>query len=278
MPSILSSFLKSNHKRQWISWYLQKKFGRKIFGRTLDKYALRNIDGLYLILDNTSVVDQHLLKRGEWERSQIDVMTASFREYRNADSVFLDIGSYFGLYGLLAKKNGITEVHFVEPDQRNFSQLHAQLFLNEISSLVTVHNVAISNFIGESYFLHSEYIENGNRGRTGIASPGTKGSYVVNCTTLDSIFDFGEKIILIKMDIERNEVKALGGMTELVKKNRVFMQVESFEEEKDQFIFQVKNMGLRHIGSIYPDHYITNIDDKELSWFYEALNNNKQNN
>lgn len=79
------------------------------------------------LLDDSSFVDRRLITRGIWEEHQLDRMAQAFRSSTTLeDAVFLDIGAYWGLYAILAKKAGIPEVHVFEPDPRNRAQLHAQ--------------------------------------------------------------------------------------------------------------------------------------------------------
>ena len=67
--------------------------------------ALHECLGLNLLLDKSSLVDRCVIETGTWEPEQIAYvagLTELFRKFEKP--VFLDIGSYWGLYSFLAMK------------------------------------------------------------------------------------------------------------------------------------------------------------------------------
>ena len=58
----------------------------------------------------------------------------------------------------------------------------------------------------------------------------------------DEIIKFINKKLLIKIDVEGHEINALKGFKHLIKNNKIFMQIEIFDENKENiFNFLEKN-------------------------------------
>jgi hypothetical protein len=98
--------------------------------RTVDIYERL---GLTLLLDDSSLVDKSVIESGTWEPEQLAYVASLTERFRKFDhSVFLDIGSYWGLYSLLAMRSGVFEKQYAfEADRHNFAQLQSNIFLNK---------------------------------------------------------------------------------------------------------------------------------------------------
>jgi FkbM family methyltransferase len=224
--------------------------------------------GLKLLLDKTSVVDKCIIENGWWEPKQFEYFTSLWEYARNTDNMFLDIGAYFGLYSLKARQTGIfKEVYAFEADKYNYMQLQAQLFLNKITDIVSM-NKAISDKCRLGLSIASTSHPDKNRGGVGIVDEEStypeNSSFSVECITLDSMFSLvTNKTIVIKIDIEGHEARALEGMKNLILNNKVIMQVESMGSGK-HISKLVKELGLRLIKNIDEDNYYTNISEADL--------------
>jgi len=67
----------------------------------------------------------------------------------------------------------------------------------------------------------------------------------------------------IKMDIEGHEHKAIMGMKSLMTHNKVFLQVESFDENLADLRIIMDDLGMRELPKLadqYHDYYFTNMD------------------
>jgi FkbM family methyltransferase len=219
------------------------------------------------LLDQTSLVDQAMLVNGTWEATQIELMGRAYRWVNTQENpIFLDVGSYWGLYSMLAVRSHVEHIHAFEADPKNYSQLRSQLFLNDFVHKINVHHVAVSDQTGTLTFRPSEKIQDGNRGSTGVVAPETTDAITLNCVSLDDIFDLRGATIIGKLDVEGHEPAVLRGMARLVLQNRVFLQVEEFPEHHVATSTAAESVGLRCVHAITVDRYYTNIPDAELEW------------
>ena len=210
------------------------------------------------LLDHSSLVDRYLIKHGSWEKRQLERMTQAFRAAPTLDdAVFLDIGAYWGLYAIQAQKHGIPEVHVFEPDPKNRAQLYAQLFLNNLETAITVHPYAAYNREGTISFSRSNDIANGNRGGAGI-DRNEAADFAVPCQKIDSLFDYKDKFVFCKLDVESAELEALDGMKDLIANNKVFLQVETFPKNIAAYREHIQSLGLRFLERIEIDDYYQN--------------------
>ena len=238
---------------------------------SIENFTLCDRDGLTLLLDRTSMVDQFMIDRGHWESNHINLMREAVRKLLvPTNGVFLDVGAYWGLYAMRAVQEGAKEVHAFEPDPRNYAQLQAQLFLNDMLDAVSIHSLAASDAEGSTLFRKS--VQGQNRAGAGIPRGKKGGSVEVAKIRLDDMFDWNGRSIVVKMDVEGHEPFALRGMANLVKRNEVLLQAEVFDHDREATMAAAKEIGLRHILTVHVDRYLTNMSDQDLCWFYEKAN------
>lgn len=124
------------------------------------------------------------------------------------NTVFYDVGANVGFYSLLASVLvGQGRVFAFEPLPMNINYLKIHLALNKVRN-VDVLGVAVSDRVGESFFLQEETRSMGHLQN--------EGELRVQITTLDSLIQ-ANKIDppdYIKMDIEGEELLALRGASE----------------------------------------------------------------
>lgn len=223
---------------------------------------------LTLVLDKSSLVDKAIIEHGTWEPEQVSFFFGTMANFLGeSKTVFLDVGAYWGLYSLLAKRAGIGKIFAFEPDRHNFSQLQAQLFLNNATGDIKAVNKAISDKSGIVHFWDSRTHPSGNRAGSAVVPEGFhRPTYEVAATSLDEMLDLREHFIWIKLDVEGHEAKALRGMKNLVTNNQVLIQVEVFDVNKDAILPELEALGLHRVHAIYPDQYFTNMNDPRLSF------------
>ena len=222
--------------------------------------------GFQLILDRGSLVDRAVLDTGEWEPDRVAYMAWLTERIRIHNPTFVDVGSYWGLYSLLAHRSGaFRKIVAIEADRHNFAQLQANLFLNGAARTVTCINKAASDTDVPLKFRDSGSHADGNRGGSGVLPPASVlPSHKVEATTLDSLLQASGECILLKIDVEGFEVYVLRGMRETAAKNKVVMQIEIFDGQRDEVLPELMALGLRQIHAIHPDYYFTNIPADEL--------------
>jgi FkbM family methyltransferase len=217
-------------------------FGRRI-GNKLYKAAFPIYRPLYTVFKSyTDRAERYLLAR-----------------HLSHGSVVVDAGANIGIYSqFLAKCVGPAGmVHSFEPDLENFARLRAAL-----AGLpnVRVNRLALSDKTGDSLLYLSQQLNVDHR-----AYP-TEGemrrSVSIRSITLDDYFKPGERVDLIKMDIQGYELHALRGANRVLVDNPDIMLLLEFWpyglkqaggnwvdliaalEQKDMIIRQVSSDGL----------------------------------
>lgn len=223
--------------------------------------------GLRLLLDQDSMLDKRLVEAGEWEAEQVAYFGAMIERLRKKNPlVFLDIGSYFGLYSLIAHKScAFDQIHAFEADRHNFAQLQANLFLNRATKAVTSHNKAVGDKDGTLFMRDSTTHQDGSRAGVGVVdeASGFAGFHVPS-VAIDSALHLSGCHVMMKIDVEGFEASVLRGLTQTIADNKVVMQIEVYDENAEPAVAEIDRLGLRQIHGIYPDRYLTNMLPDEL--------------
>jgi FkbM family methyltransferase len=219
-----------------------------------------------LLLDKSSLVDRNIIENGSWEAEQTNFFMGLMGKFvGQKNSVFIDIGAYWGLYSLLALRYGVDTIYAFEPDRHNFAQLQAQIFLNGASGHIRPINKAVSISAATVRFWDSRTHPSGNRAGVGIVDKHfALPTYDVEAVSIDEHLQLEDATIGIKLDVEGHEPEALRGMTQTLKKNRVIMQIEVFDCNCDRILPLIETLGIREIKRISPDRYYTNMTVEQL--------------
>jgi FkbM family methyltransferase len=166
-----------------------------------------------------------------------------------------DIGANFGLYSLyFAVNSKITEVYAFEPVYRNFAQLCANIFMNEMDPIIRGHNLALSSTAGQ----RTIYIYPSSTGMSRFVPMSTEPiqeEEQVQVAVFDDLFSMRGKRAFVKCDTEGHEVEVILGMRNFLSNNGVFLQIEILQPKVCDFLF---GLGYRQIGKIGADIYFTN--------------------
>lgn len=164
------------------------------------------------------------------------------------NSVFLDLGAYNGDTATdFADKYTYKRIIAVEPDRRNFRKLTDNtLNINNI----TLYNALISNKD------ETVYLDN-NKGRG--AHESEKGKIPVDALTIDTIIKkeklSGNEQLVIKFDVEGNELKALEGAAKTIKEHNPLMFISCYHRSEDYFTIPLKVFELNDNYKLYMRHY-----------------------
>ena len=123
-------------------------------------------------------------------------------------SVVVDAGANVGIYSeFLSKCVGLTGVvHSFEPDPVNFARLYAALC--DVPN-VRLNQLAVSDKAAESLLYISKELNVDHRAYPTEGE--TRTAISIQSTTFDNYFQPGERVDLIKMDIQGYELRALLG-------------------------------------------------------------------
>ena len=210
--------------------------------------------GFLLLLDSASIVDRAVIKQGDWEPHLREKLFGyANRYFGDRDQVFIDVGSYFGLYAIHASRNaGFSSIYAFEADPLNFAQLQANLFLNRLVGRIEARNLFIDAASGHVEMTKSSAMS-GNRGGVGRYNE-KENQQIVRSAALDDILDFRDRRLVIKVDVEHAEFEVLKGMRRLLTENHVVLQIES--SLQDAIISACAALGLQYLESLH-DHYFT---------------------
>ena len=162
----------------------------------------------------------------------------------------LDIGAQFGYYSLLAaKRTGCDgKVYAFEPAPVNFKLLERNIQANGYGNIIH----AVQKGVGERHTTASLFLYEGSDSHGMYRHPNAsvKGTVLFECVTIDD-FIHGERVDVIKMDIEGNEPYALKGMERTVSENdRLIMFAELAPAnlrgagvEPESYLAQLENLG-----------------------------------
>ena len=161
---------------------------------------------------------------------------------------FLDLGAYNGdTATAFYEKHKPSKIIAVEPDRRNFRKLKENTaHINNIS----YYNALISDTDGTVYL-------DSNKGRG--AHESAEGKLEAEALTIDIIIkkerlpDDGQ--LVIKFDVEGNELKALDGAQETVRKYKPVMFVSCYHRSEDYFTLPLKVLEICPDYKVFMRHY-----------------------
>lgn len=143
--------------------------------------------------------------RDKWERKSIDLAKEA--------TLYLDIGGYNGIFGLLASKmNENIKVHIFEPNPLSVYVIYKNIELNKQSN-VTLHQAAVGDV---NELVPIKIRKNGSR----VDFTVKNNAIMLPCLTIDSLIGSLEikdfKKVVVKIDAEGFEKQCLDGMREFI--------------------------------------------------------------
>lgn len=176
---------------------------------------------------------------------------------RERVDLFLDIGANLGLYSaVLAARTTIPEIVAFEPDRGNRARLEETVAANGFGGRIRIEPCALGAEPGEAMIAEGPA---GNRGTSRLEEgdgPGEEGRlrYPVPVRRLDDLVERSGARILVKIDVEGYEPQVLAGMTRLLARNRVDLQIEAFGTGYEETL---RALGYVKRATIANDHFWT---------------------
>lgn len=156
------------------------------------------------------------------------------------DEIFMDLGAYDGdtVREFLSETDGkFRKIIAVEADEKNYKKLVEK---TSVIHKIETHNLAAWDKKDTLFFEKK-------KGRNSKLS--SSGKIEVAADSVDNILG-GQKITLLKMDIEGSEEKALDGANETIKRFRPKLYVCAYHRNSDMFALPLK------IHELCPDYNI----------------------
>jgi len=220
---------------------------------------------IFMKINILDPIDKEIFFKNTYEKKQIKILVDNIKCYKNA--IFVDVGANKGIYSLtLAKKFKNLKIYAYEPVLNTFKGFLHNIYLNNLKNRIKTFNFGLSDTAGIKKMVsikRKNYIQSGGYSFR-INKFIQKDNIIENYNTKigDKVLNFKDKILFIKIDVEGYELNVLKGIKNLLKKNKVFIQVEIFNKN-----FKTVNDFLKKNNFIY----LKNIKDKSLvsDYFYK---------
>ncbi len=213
--------LKKNYRK------LRKSFLRRyLFYTKKEKFVFR-LNDILLNLDIRDSIDREIYFTNRYEEEQIKLLLDNIKKYKITR--FVDVGANIGIYALTIAKNvSNIKIDAFEPHKGAFERMEANIHQNGFSQIIQTHNLALSNENKEGYLLAGTRF---GTYQSGGASVSSEGEMKISQVCGDDLIKYTDDIIAIKIDVEGFELSVLQGIENLIKNNKVFLQIEIFDQE-----------------------------------------------
>jgi FkbM family methyltransferase len=155
-----------------------------------------------------------LLDSGELERGT----RVLIQKYLRPGDVYIDVGANIGIHTLAAARamQGQGKIIAFEPFEPTMRMLEKSIWMNGFSSITEFHQAAVSNttgkqklFIGATSGHHSLFVLEPSLNNA-------QDSVEVPLVRLDGVIASGQRIDLMKIDVEGSELNVIEGGTSLI--------------------------------------------------------------
>jgi FkbM family methyltransferase len=206
---------------------LRKSFLRRYLFYTKKEKFVFKLNDILLNLDIRDSIDREIYFTNRYEEEQIKLLLDNIKKYKITR--FVDVGANIGVYALTIAKNFPNiKIDAFEPHKGAFERMEANIHQNGFSQIIQTHNLALSNENKEGYLLAGTRF---GTYQSGGASVSSEGEMKISQVRGDDLIKYTDDIIAIKIDVEGFELSVLQGIENLIKNNKVFLQIEIFDEE-----------------------------------------------
>ena len=283
MPAPLIVVIKSNTLTKIFQLYLEKKDIRE-FKNNFFYYLFFRI--IRNFLSHDLIVRIHNFKiYGSIKKNKTSyflLKKCEFGDYHELNTIkklskegkllFLDCGCNYGFYSLytasLSEKNTILSV---EASKNTLEEFIKNLNLNNLKN-INFFNNAVSSVVGEDVLFH-ESINDWESSQTHRNFKTSK-EIMVDSITIDSLlkgYFLDDYNVIIKLDIEGNEINAIKGALEVIKKSHplIIIEFSKYMFQNLDNIDYLKNFLIKYDYSIFDINY----KKKNVEEVLEMLNN-----
>jgi FkbM family methyltransferase len=237
-------------------WINKIPFIKRVYSKILNnilkskKEFIINFKNIRLSINIKDPIDKIVFYKNQYEEKQINFLFEWIK--KNKPDVFIDIGANFGFYSLrVSKLFKMLKVIAFEPVLTTFKKLKKNIKINNLEKKIKTYNIGLSNTDGLKRMISQKkdgYIQSGGYSFNIINRRIDKNHIIQYYKSIrgDKILKLQKMKILLKIDVEGYENKVLLGIKNLLKKNKVLLQIEIFDNnfkkvnkllEKNKFKF-----------------------------------------
>ena len=203
----------------------------------------QNICDVYLYHNDDDMVVRDFTRNGTFEPQSLALWEQLTKE--RDDQVFLDIGSYTGLYTLIAWKNGNVCYAF-EPNPHVHERLCLNLERNHVKSAQCAYEMAVSSVSGEVPIYRKAMSMTSaaslvNPNQSNVTEHGT-----VRCITIDEMVLPFNRVAGIKIDVENHEREVLLGGVKTLTQYKPTLIVECLDDKTDFIRYVMDLIGYKN--------------------------------
>ena len=154
----------------------------------------------------------------------------------------------------------LREVNYIS-DPGNYARLMTNINANSLAGRIETIPLALGNEASEVILYEGA---KWNRGESTIVVPEQTPQEVtfrVRQARFDDQYALKDQSIIVKMDVEGYEFKALEGMERTLRDNACYLQVEHYGTEFERLREQFAGYGYRFLRTRDIDHFFTNMPD-----------------
>ena len=217
-------------------------------------------EGAYFLLNRNTLMDEGIIKFKKYENHLIDRAKEIIE--KNNIKYFFDIGSNIGFYSvLLGKLSTIEKIYSFEPLPMLFQQINSNILINNLTPKWTGFNCALSDKNDKAEFFYNPYFLGTSSLKQEWANNRGTHSIKVDVNKFDDLIDIRQENCFVKIDVEGNELETVRGMKEFLLANKVYMQIESSEENIEEIKNLLSGAGYRLVCNVSGnDYYISNMN------------------
>ena len=221
-----------------------------------------NINNFTLYLNLQNSIEREIFIKKNYESKEIQNLILVHK--KNKFDYFIDVGSYIGYFALFIEFNtNIKKIYSFEPNKLNYKILKKNLKLNK--SKIKHFNLGLSDSNKVQKMWYTKYTKLGGSSvyfKDDVELKKYKNLKInftkIQTCKLDDIINEKNKIILIKIDVERYELFVLLGAKKLLKNNRIYIMVEIFDSLKVQIFSYLKKNNFKFQKKINSNYFFKN--------------------
>jgi FkbM family methyltransferase len=189
-----------------------------------------------LLIEINDPIEREIFFNLCYEKEQISTLI-EFAKKNNQD-YFLDIGSNCGYYALFIKKTfPNTHVVAFEPIKKTYDKLIKNIQLNNFGNQIQTFNFGLSDSNNQAQMrglIKKGFMQSGGFTVHDQNRELKKNEILLTADLKrgDEVIKYINKKLLIKIDVEGHEINTLKGLSNLIKNNKIYMQIEIFHQNK----------------------------------------------